>query len=198
MKFRRGFKTLAERISAEVRGEMNLSMESRLDPSILANHLSIPVLGIRNAAALLGKSDFGQYFLTEDVDSFSAITVFHGRRRIVIHNENHAPTRQASNIAHEVSHCLLEHEPEPVLQLDGCRYWNEQVEAEAAWLSGALLVPREGVLRLALSGLTVELIARHFGVSPTLCRWRMNGTGVASQLRRNISLRTTRRRTFSQ
>lgn len=194
MNFRRGFKASAERISAEAREEIKLSLEDRLDPLVLAQHLCIPVLGIRRAAMLLGKPDFGRYFLIEDVESFSAVTLFYSRKRIIVHNDHHASTRQASNIAHELSHCLLEHPPEPILRSDGCRYWNEQVEAEAAWLGGALLVPRAGALKLAHSGLPVELIARHFGVSSALCRWRMNETGVGWQLTRYAHLRATKRR----
>jgi Zn-dependent peptidase ImmA (M78 family) len=195
---RRGFKAEAERISAEVRREMNLSLEDRLDPSMLARHLCIPVIDIEMAARRLGKPDFGRYFLIEDVESLSAMTLFHGRKRIVLHNGSHAPTRQASNIAHEISHCLLEHIPGPVLRPDGCRYWNEGMEAEAAWLGGALLVPRIGALQHARAGLAVDQIARHFAVSSHLCRWRMNETGIAQQLRRYATFRSAKRQTAAR
>ena len=191
MSLRRGFKAESERISAEVREEMDLSLEDRLDPFELARYLCIPVLGIGEAVTLIGKQDLGRYFLTEDVESFSAMTVFNGWKRMVVHNESHAPTRQASNIAHELSHCLLEHLPEPVIRPDGHRCWNEEVEMEATWLGGALLVPRAGALRLAGSGMAVELIASHFGVSLALCRWRMNETGIAHQIQRYANLRRT-------
>jgi len=172
---------------------MNLSLVDRLDPFALARHLCIPVLGIGKLVTLIGREDLGKYFLSEDVESFSAMTLFDGWKRTVVHNESHAPTRQASDIAHEVSHCLLEHLPEPVLRQDGHRCWNEQVETEATWLSGALLVPRAGALQLARSGLAIDLIARRFGVSSILCRWRMNETGIAEQLHRYANLRKTSR-----
>jgi hypothetical protein len=191
MSFRWGFKAEAERIAAELREELNLSLDHRLDPLTLARHLCIPVLEIGRLAALLGEPGLGNYFLIEDVDSLSALTLFFGSRRTIVHNESHAPTRQVSNLAHEISHCILEHVPEPLLRPDGHRCWNEVVEAEATWLAGALLVPRAGALELARRGMEDDLIARHFGVSTPLCRWRMNETGISSQLKRYGNLRRT-------
>ena len=62
---------------------------------------------------------------------------------------------------------------------------------EATWLAAALLVPRAGALRLARGGVVDDLIARRFGVSTALCRWRMNETGISSQLQRYANLRRT-------
>lgn len=194
MSLRRGFKAEAERIAAEIRAELNLSLDDRLDPLSLARHLCIPVLEIGDLAALSSNPSLGDYFLIEDVDCLSALTLFDGTKRTIIHNESHAPTRQVSNLAHEISHCLLEHVPEPLVHPDGRRCWNEEVEAEATWLAGALLVPRAGALKLARSGFGEEVIARHFGVSTSLCRWRMNETGITSQLQRYANLVRTGRR----
>ena len=153
MSLRRGFKAEAERIAAEIREELNLSLDDRLDPLSLARHLCIPLLEIGDLAALSGNAGLGDYFLIEDADCLSALTLFDGTKRTIVHNESHAPTRQVSNLAHEISHCLLEHVPEPVARPDGRRCWNEEVEAEATWLGGALLVPRAGALKLARAGL---------------------------------------------
>ena len=57
-------------------------------------------------------------------------------------------------------------------------------EDEATWLGGALLVPRDGALNLVRRGIELPSIARNFGVSEALCRWRINETGVAQQIRR--------------
>jgi Zn-dependent peptidase ImmA (M78 family) len=103
---------------------------------------------------------------------------------MIVHNDAHHPHRQASNISHEVSHCLLDHEPAPLLSVTGCRYWNDTFEAEADWLAGVLLVPRDGGLILMKRGWSVSTIAEHFGVSEHLCRWRLNQTGVMYQTRR--------------
>lgn len=183
MSLRRGFKAEAERIAAEMRSELSLNSTSRLDPHGLAAHLEIPVLKIKDCARLAENNACLRHLTHVDPDSFSAITVFIGTRRYIIHNEAHAPTRQANDIVHEIAHCLLEHPPSPVTDHTGCRCWNKAVEDEANWLAGALLVPREGALALARSGMTIGDIAANFGVSEQLCRWRIHQTGVAHQLR---------------
>ena len=182
MSLRWGFKAEAERIAAEIRCELSLTPTCRLRAEVLARHLGIPVFTIRDCMKVgNGGNDFA--CLIHDADSgFSALTVFVGTRRVIVHNESHAPTRQANNIVHEISHCLLEHPAGPVADAIGCRRWNEEFEDEANWLSGALLVPRDGALSLVLSGSSVEDIAENFGVSQHLCRWRINRTGVAQQV----------------
>ena len=183
MGFGRGFKAEAERISSEVRGELGLRSTDALDPFVLATHLGIPVYGLGQLRASSANPSFVEVFFGAEQDSFSAMTVFAGSHRIIIHNESHALTRQFSNIAHEISHCLLEHPPARISS-SGCRHWDRGVEDEATWLGAALLVPRAGALRLALRGCGIPEIAEAFGVSESLCSWRIAKTGIAYQLQR--------------
>jgi len=125
-----------------------------------------------------------RYFATEGAELFSAVTVYSGRFRIIVHNDRHAPTRQASNVVHELSHTLLEHPAHPDLTPKGCRHVDARIEDEADWLMGALLVPRDGALRPAWEGASVDQVAQHFGVSGKLCQWRLASTGVLTQLAR--------------
>jgi Zn-dependent peptidase ImmA (M78 family) len=181
--FKRGFKAEAERIALEIRGELGLRPVDPLDSFRLAAHLEIPVYGLRQLRRFSANPVFINLFSGSEQDSFSAITVFIGTRRIIIHNETHAPTRQLSNLAHEISHCLLEHAPTPISS-SGCRHWESDVEDEASWLGAALLVPREGALQLALKGCDISAIASTFRVSEVLCRWRIAQTGIPYQLQR--------------
>jgi Zn-dependent peptidase ImmA (M78 family) len=181
---KRGFKTNAERIASEVRNELDLNEDARLEPLELAEHLAIPVLNLGELSRVVPRNSFAQYFVAADPDSFSAVTIFRGYKRLIVHNESHHPNRQASNLTHEVSHSLLEHEPTPVVSDDGQRYWNAEVEEEANWLGAALLVPREGALSMAKADCTVAEIAAHYGVSESLARWRISQTGVAQQVQR--------------
>jgi Zn-dependent peptidase ImmA (M78 family) len=181
---RRGFKSHAERIAAETRAELRLDCTQRLVPARLADHLEIPVFTMSEAAKQVQRTSFVRYFSQIDTDSFSAVTVFRGYRRLIVHNENHHPHRQASNLAHELSHTLLEHEPSPVSKANGERYWDSEMEEEATWLAGALLIPRDGALTMARSGGTIETIAAHYGTSETLCRWRIRQCGVDKQVER--------------
>lgn len=191
MIFRRGFKAEAERIANELRSELGLSAVDRLEPCNLAEHLAVPVVPMTSLPTLFERTENGfvGFFREIEPDSFSAVTVFQGSRRIIIHNDSHHLNRQASNLAHELAHCILEHEPAPLTDKSGCRYWRADVESEADWLGAALLIPRDGGLQLARQGLSLEEIAQHFGVSEQLCRWRLHQTGVLRQLERLARMR---------
>jgi len=183
--FRRGFKAEAERISCELRTELNLGLLERLDPLCLAKHLEVPVFGLSDLAQFDGgRSSFIRVLTGPEQDAFSAITVLVGGRRLVIHNDSHAPTRQASNVTHELSHCILEHPASPILSPEGCRHWDARLEDEADWLAGALLIPRDGALTLTKRRWPIERIAERYCVSEQLCRRRVNETGVAIQAKR--------------
>jgi Zn-dependent peptidase ImmA (M78 family) len=184
MTLRRGFKTEAEQIALEIRSELSLRAIDRLDPFFLADYLCIPVWTVRDCLRASVNPAPATILLDAESDSFSATTVFFGRRRVIVHNEGHARTRQASNLAHEIGHCLLEHPVVPIRREDGRRYWDATMEEEATWLSGALLVPRDGALSLTRRGHTIEAIADHYGVSAQLCRWRLNQTGIFRQILR--------------
>jgi Zn-dependent peptidase ImmA (M78 family) len=181
---KRGFKTQAERIATEVRKELDLADDERLEPLELTEHLAIPVLSLKALSRAVPKNHFSQYFGVTDPDSFSAVTIFNGHKRLIVHNESHHPNRQASNLTHEVSHSILEHQPTPIASADGQRYWNSEVEDEANWLGAALLVPREGALSMAKNDYTIAEIAARYGVSESLTRWRISQTGIAQQVQR--------------
>lgn len=181
---KRGFKSNAEDIAMEIRAELNLDADDRLDVLKLAEHLAIPIFTISQIARFVPQNSFAHYFSAVDTDSFSAVTVFRGYERFIVHNENHHPNRQASNLAHEISHSLLEHLPTPVAGRDGRRYWNSEVEQEANWLGAALLVPRAGALEMVKANRTEAQIAMHFGVSDSLCSWRIRQSGIDKQVER--------------
>jgi Zn-dependent peptidase ImmA (M78 family) len=153
----------------------------------LARHLAIPVLTMQELGSYAKEAvDYCAYFSKADPDSFSAVTIFVQRhRRLIVHNESHHPHRQASNLSHELSHTLLEHAPTSIVGTNGQRFWNAEVEQEATWLGAALLVPREGALQLARNGANISEIAVHFGVSESLCSWRVVQTGIRQQIERS-------------
>lgn len=188
---RRGFKAEAERIGADLRMEMRLALNDRLEPKDLAKHLAIPIVGLRGLAIVLSANGFVHYFSIVEPDSFSAITISQGYRRIIVHNDSHHPNRQRSNLAHELSHTILEHEAAPLADDDGQRFWDGEMEREANWLAAALLVPRDAAFTMVRSRKSFAEIAAHFGVSEELCTWRIRQTGILVQLTR--ATRWTRR-----
>jgi Zn-dependent peptidase ImmA (M78 family) len=183
---KRGFKAEAERIATDTRLELELKCSDRLDPIDLAKRLEIPVVTMKELELHYGgRSNFRHYFSATDPDSFSAVTIFVSNyRRLIVHNENHHPHRQASNIAHEISHTLLEHVPTAIVGSNGQRFWDSEMEQEANWLGAALLVPRDGALELARGGATALEISAHYGVSGSLGTWRLGQTGIYQQLER--------------
>lgn len=180
MDYRHGFRAEAERLAIDVRREMGLSPYVALDPIALAAHLAVPVwplsaLYSQGEATINGALDC---LLHDAPTVLSAVTVFDGPRRVVIHNDAHPPLRRTSNITHELSHGLLLHEPQPALDGRGCRDWRSEIEAEASFLSGVLLLPAQAARGAAKRGLSVEEIAMRYGISIEMARWRVNITGA--------------------
>jgi hypothetical protein len=185
MKYRRGFKTEAERIALDVRAELGWSATDALDVLAVAERWGIPVVPMSALAGECAADGFDRTFRTSEQDSFSAVTIFAGAARLIVHNDSHHPHRQFSNIAHELSHCILEHQPTCLRDDEsGCRDWNATYEAEADWLGGTLLIPREGGLHYIKRGRSIEEIAAHFHVSESLARWRINQTGIMQHAER--------------
>lgn len=106
---RRGFKAEAERIATETRKELGSIPRHKLDPLELTDRLSPFPSWNESIVRWLRTSEqvqFGEYFTYIEPDSFSAVIVFIGQRRLIVHNESHHPNRKASNICHEISqHC---------------------------------------------------------------------------------------------
>jgi Zn-dependent peptidase ImmA (M78 family) len=179
MKFERGFKTHANRIALEVRNDLNLEPTSPLCPWSLAEDLCIPVLPLTmladDSSTLAGHVD---HLANRVPQVFSAITVFHGCRRLIVHNDAHAPTRQRSDLAHELAHALLLHPPHPPFCSDGQRNFSRELEAQAGWLGPVLLVPNEAARWVAAKRLNESDAARHFGVSLDLMRFRLRMSGA--------------------
>ena len=180
-KYRRGFKTEAEGIALATRQELGLTPIHRLDCLVLADHLGITVLSLTDMLAG-GARPKSVACLQEPEARFSAVTVCAGTSRIIVYNPAHSLGRQANSLAHELSHTILEHPAGPAIGAGGCREWDESCEAEADWLAGVLLVPREGALLFWRGNPSIENGAAHFGVSDALFRQRINQTGIVRQL----------------
>ena len=191
-KLRRGFKTEAEALVKEIRAELGLAKLDRLDPHRLACHLDIPIVGLSDLSEDLPGA---QHFLSVEREAFSAVTVFDGHRRMIVHNDSHSPARQNSNLTHELSHGLLLHEPAPALDnLTGCRNWNDTNEAEANWLGGVLLVTKDMALVVARGQIARQQARQRFGVSEDMLRWRLDMTGANKRVARERARWKNRRR----
>ncbi len=185
MALRRGFKSEATALSGEVRSELGLSPVDRLDVWELARLLEIPVITL---SSLAEDAPDGVACLTgAEEGAFSAATVFLGQRRLIVHNDSHALGRQRANVAHEMAHGLLLHSPYRALDNLGCRHWDQDVEDEADWLAGVLLVAPESALRVAREDVPLIQAAATYGVSTAMMQWRLNATGALIRVKRPAS-----------
>ena len=190
MGYRRGFKSEANATAREIRAEMGLRDLDKLDPWALAAHLLVPVEPLSDYARDAPQAV--HHFSVADPGAFSACTVFDGARRKIVHNNAHLPGRQASNVTHELSHALLLHPPTPALDDRGCRQWNQDIEDEAQWLAGALLLTEDAALSIVRQGVSVSGAAEHFGISEQMVMYRLNVTGARTRVARARGLRVVR------
>jgi Zn-dependent peptidase ImmA (M78 family) len=179
--FRRGFKTEANGIAEEIRAELGLGPLDALNPRLLAHALEIPIWTLSEMAAL---SSAITHLRTREPEAFSAVTVFRGTKRTIVHNDGHSLARQNSNLAHELAHALLHHPPTPALDNKGCRHWNQDIEDEAGWLAGILLVPEPATIAIAQGHWSKAAAAQRFGVSIQMIQFRLNATGAVKRVAR--------------
>jgi Zn-dependent peptidase ImmA (M78 family) len=141
-------------------------------------------------------TEVAHYFLDVEASAFSAVTVFRGNRRVIVHNDAHSPGRQASDVSHELGHGLLLHRPAPALSVVGCRDWDLALEEEADWLGAALLISDEAAMHIAQSSMSNRYAAVAYGVSLELVTWRMNMTAARKRAARmgHPALSSTTRR----
>lgn len=180
---RRGFKTEAESTAGRVRREMGLRPFDPIDPVALASHVGADV---RMADTL---TSLERLLQLEEVQpgAFSACTFSLGSRHFIVVNPLSSPARQASDIAHEVAHILLEHEVKAVEHVGSFSFFtcDPDEEQEANWLAGCLLLPRPLLVRAAGRGLTPAQVAEANGVSEQMAAFRLRATGVERQYGRN-------------
>lgn len=181
VKLRRGFKKEASDYAREFRAELGLKPHDPLSPWQLAEHLAIPVVPLSEFQDTIPNEV--RFFKEKDIKSFSAITVFNGTKRIIVHNDAHSLLRQASNVSHELSHGILQHQPDEVFNECGCRNFNQEYEDEANWLAPALLISEEAAIHIVKTGMTIDEAVQHYGASREVINMRINVTGAKKRIR---------------
>jgi hypothetical protein len=178
----RAFKEEADGIADELRAELGLQPQQRLDPVGVAAHLGVPIISLRQLQKQWAADPASvELFLSAASGHFSAATVTDGSFRLIVYNESHPGSRRANSLTHELAHIVLGHEPTPISDSTGLRLWNREVEEQADWLAAALLVPRAGALALTIEGYSIAQGATHYGVSAELYQWRVNQTGAPAK-----------------
>src|SRR5215472_15170224 len=176
MTLRRGFLAEAERKAAKIRSELGQSEDSKISILDVARHLGIRVMAADELIniARLHEIERIQAF------AFSACTFdLHGTK-IVVFNPIRRPERRESDIGHEIAHVLLDHELSALRTIAGTpfRTCEPDQEEEATNLAGTILLPRPLLLHAVRQGFGVDELARHYGVTAEMARFRFNRTGV--------------------
>ena len=187
MGFARGFKKRCENMAETIRRELgrrpyDVVLATELAAYVDARLITpsdIPKMSLASLRTLLKaeKEDWSAATISDVADS-----------PIVIYNPANSLGRRSSDIAHELAHVLLRHEASKLLFTPDLtwafRSYDGPAEAEAAWLSGCLLLPRPALLRIAEMDLSETEAAACYVVSQQLLGYRMDITGVNIQMAR--------------
>jgi Zn-dependent peptidase ImmA (M78 family) len=185
---RRGFKEEMKRLVSELRGELGLDAHASLDPRDLAEQYGIPVFPLTEMSEWGCSPETLAHYASDSKATFSAALIPCGTSRMIIDNDNHAPTRRRASLAHEMGHVLLEHPfTEAVLTADGCRAVHPDLEEEAHWFGGELLIPFDAATTWARRGASNDEVASHHGVSVQYAGMRMNTSGAREIARRRAA-----------
>ena len=181
----RGFKTWAENLAEGLRRELGTSPVGPIDLVALAQSLGVKLLTPRELPGVSG-DDLHQ-LLVRDRSGWSAASIKRNGVPLIIYNPAHSTGRQSSDIAHEIAHILLNHDPGTiVLSEDGSfvmRSFVADQEEEANWLAWCILLPRRALEHCIRSKMSMEQISAAFGTSEVLVRFRIQMTGIRRQYR---------------
>ena len=184
--FRRGFKTWCETVAGQKRRALKVGATAPLDPFLVAKDLGVAVLYIEQLPTIT--DDTIEHLTKINPDAWSAVTVCANDKHLIVLNSAHHKNRQSNSLMHELAHLIIGHKPARLdITPDGLMIlstYDKDNEDEANWLAGALLLPREALVHARKLGLTDEDGAAHYGCSLRLFQFRINTTGVDTQLRR--------------
>jgi Zn-dependent peptidase ImmA (M78 family) len=184
----RGFKANAEREAVRLRQELGLRSVDRLEFDALAEYLHIKIV---SADRLIDRTRLEELERVQAY-AFSAATFDVNGKSYIVTNPLRTSDRQASDVAHELSHLMLKHDLSEVREVGGLpfRTCRPDEEEQATAFGGTILLPRPLLMDAVHRNLGPAQIAASYGVTEEMARYRYNSTGVAKQLARTQSLRT--------
>lgn len=184
IKLRHGFKTEAEGYSIDFRKELSLHSAAPMDMFRLAQHLDIPTIKLSELRGDILPASYELLAVAFD-SPLSALTMYVGRRRFIVFNDKNAPTRQQSDLGHEVAHAVLDHPPSELTNVSGGRHYNKEMEEEANCLSSVLLVPKAAAIHVAKAGIALDVAAARYNISVAMMRMRLNQSGAIKIVERS-------------
>ena len=187
MAFARGFKARCENMAETIRRELGRRPYDVVSATELAAYVGARLIAPSDIPGMSESSL--RVLLKDDREDWSAATISDASELpIVIYNPANSLGRRSSDIAHELAHVLLRHEPSKLILTPdltwALRSYDGPAEAEAAWLSGCLLLPRPALLQIAEMDLSSRVAAARYVVSEQLLGYRKAVTAVTRELER--------------
>mgnify|MGYP001465286761 CR=1 FL=1 len=180
-KFRRGFKSDAEKKSTFYRNALKLNSHSPLPAKQLAEYLKIEVI---SPSKIIGMTDHLLNNINHSKE-WSAVTIqIDEINLLLIHNEKNSLYRQESDIMHELAHVISGHAFDGIQLNESSiilRNYNKSIEKEAEWLGACLQLNRESLLWALRKRMDINAISEHFCASKDMVTFRLNATGVTRQ-----------------
>lgn len=175
----RGFKADAERRAVALWDQLSAPLTEPLDIDECAS-----VLGARIVLA----DQFVPLARLNELEraqpwAFSACTFEVRGSPVIVVNPLRGPGRRRADCAHELAHIVLRHEMRVPERVGDYVFFtgNPDQEDEATWMAGALLLPRQAVLKAVVRGMDASALAEHYGTTEEMARFRINATGAAVQ-----------------
>lgn len=165
-----------EQLGLRVRSFLNLGIHERLNPLRLAELVGLRVITLKD---VVGLSDEVKQVLTNSSQAWSggATPELPDGSRIVIINPMQSQGRQAVTLMEEISHTLLGHRHSQIMldpgEKNNHRDYNDLIEEEAYAVGAAALVPYRALACDLSRGIIIKSIANHFGVTPSLVKYRI-------------------------
>ena len=180
-KLDRGFKADAERTAERLRKELGLSMFDPLPALDLARHMDVLVIQASELDLEPERLSLIQGKTGLRIEWFAATLIGPDGKHRIVHNCGCAPSRQESDLMHELSHVLRGHSHEREESYLGfpMRIYNPKHEEEAACLGATLQLPKPALLLRLKEGWSDEMIGKHYGASMKMVAFRKRQSGAA-------------------
>ena len=170
-----------ERKALRIRKFAGVDDNSPINPFELATQLHVIVVSLDDLPEL--SPEVRDHLVNKDSDGWSggATTPLADGSRVVVLNPTHSRRRRAATLMEELSHIVLGHTADRlgISDEDGkSRDYDREREREAYGVGAAVLLPYVALKRRLERGIDPKVIAREFGVSIELVKYRAKITGL--------------------
>lgn len=162
-----------EEVATNQRSQLSYKAFERLPAIVLAQYFQAKVF----TPETVPNAEPEQVKILCNSDNWSA-GIISKNPLLIVHNSRHAPTRQESNLMHELAHVILKHKMVGYDLKTGLPLRRQQDEDEAVFLGGCLQIPKRGLLWAFQKKMTIAQIVLHFNASEEMVKFRINVSGI--------------------